>query len=139
MKPYPEPVVGAFILNPEHEILLVKSPKWKQGQLWSVPGGHIEMGETISKAVKREVLEVVGLAVDFKEVICIWENIYPVDFQDHKHFIFLECLCISKGKSIVQIDNQEITKAQWFTLKEALALPLETFTQKTLELLNHTY
>jgi nucleoside triphosphatase len=46
-KEYPEPVVGAFIFNDGGEVLLVKSPKWDVE--YTIPGGHIELGETIEK------------------------------------------------------------------------------------------
>ena len=54
-KIYPEPVVGALIFNQEGKIFIMASPKW-QGK-YSLAGGHIEVGETNEKAVKREAKE----------------------------------------------------------------------------------
>ena len=45
---YPEPAVGALILNSEGEIFLMKSHKWHEQYV--IPGGHIELGETIEEA-----------------------------------------------------------------------------------------
>lgn len=50
---YPEPIVGALIFNNKDEIFLMKSHKW-EGK-YVIPGGHIELGETIEEALKREV------------------------------------------------------------------------------------
>lgn len=40
---YPEATVGALIVNEKGEVLLVHSKKW--GEKYTVPGGHIELGE----------------------------------------------------------------------------------------------
>ena len=47
---YPEPTVGALILNTQNKILLVKSHKWINNR-YSVPGGHVEIGESLSTAI----------------------------------------------------------------------------------------
>src|SRR5512136_3056707 len=47
---YPEAAVGALIVNEKEEMLLVRSYKW--GTKYTVPGGHIELGERSETAVK---------------------------------------------------------------------------------------
>ena len=131
MKVYPEPIVGAFILNKNNQILLVQSHKWQHG-IWHVPRGHIEMGESIEKATIREVKEEVGLDVEFVEVFAVFEAIYPADFARKKHFIFLECKCIAKNDQ-VNIDNDEISRAEWFDIKEIKKINLENFTNKAIK------
>ena len=54
--------MGALVVNSNGEILLVKSYKW--GSKYTVPGGHIELGERSEVAVRREVKEEVGLEVE---------------------------------------------------------------------------
>ena len=61
---YPEPTVGALIINNKKEILLVKSHKWLNNK-YSVPGGHVEIGESFEEAIIREVKEETGLALRF--------------------------------------------------------------------------
>ena len=58
---FPEPTVGALIFNPEGKLLLMRSHKWRDKYV--VPGGHIELGEHIEDALKREVKEETGLDV----------------------------------------------------------------------------
>jgi nucleoside triphosphatase len=134
---YPEPVVGGFILNPQKQILLCRSPKWSQGRVWSVPGGHVEVGETIEQAVKREVKEEVGLKVKFKDIFLVQEAIFPPDFHSKKHFIFFECLCEAGLNAIPKIDNQEIIQAQWFSLDTAITKPLDQYSHQAIEKLLH--
>ena len=116
MQKYPEPTVGTLIANSKGEILLIKSPKWDVE--YSLPGGHIELGETIEEAVKRESKEEVGIDVDFKKVLFVQEAIYPKDFFKRKHFIFLECICEAKNIE-VKIDNDEVKDFVWIAPKKA--------------------
>ena len=71
---YPEPAAGALIFNTEGKIFLMKSHKW-HGQ-YVVPGGHIELGETIEEALKREVKEETDLDVHDVEFLVFQEK-YP--------------------------------------------------------------
>jgi len=127
MKQYPETCVGALIINPKGEILLVKSPKWHTE--YSIPGGHIELGETIEQTVKREVKEEVGLDVELKEILFVQEAIYPKEYYKKKHFIFLECVCSTKS-SRVKIDNRETKDFFWVKPEKALELNLNHYTKK---------
>src|SRR6266516_4409321 len=83
---YPEPTVGALIVNKDGKILLTKSHKWFDK--FTLPGGHIEVGETMEEAVKREVKEEVGLAVEVVEFLLMQEAIFAKEFWQKKHFIF---------------------------------------------------
>ena len=52
---FPRAIVAALIFNEENELFLMKSPKWKNKYI--TPGGHIEKGETMVEALKREIKE----------------------------------------------------------------------------------
>lgn len=134
MTKYPEPTVGAFIRNKKGEILLINSYKWG-GKIWNVPGGHIDWGETIEQASKREAKEEVGIDIEFIRVFATFEAIFPKDFLRKKHFLFLECECLIKPGEKIQIDHDEIQKACWFTLKDALKQNLDRWTRKSIKLL----
>ncbi len=58
---YPEITVGAVIFNSDNKILLCKSHKWNDKYI--IPGGHIELGEKMETALKREILEETGLEI----------------------------------------------------------------------------
>ena len=119
---HPEVVVGIFILNSNHEVLLIKSPKWKSGQIWLVPGGHIDFGETIENAVVREAEEEIGAKVKYKRVITVLDGVFPKDFHEKKHFVYLECEAVILPNEKIQIDNDEIIEAKWWNITEALKL-----------------
>jgi nucleoside triphosphatase len=127
---YPEPTVGALILHDSGVVLLVRSHKWKG--FWSVPGGHIEVGERAEDAVRREVKEEVGLDVEPVKLLLIQQAIYPSNFMLRKHFIFLDYLCRSRSRE-VKLDNREIQQSKWIAPEEARRENLEEYTRNLLE------
>ncbi len=127
---YPEPTVGALIVNKEGKILLTKSHKWFDK--YTLPGGHIEVGETMRDAVIREVREEVGLDVEVAEMLLMQEAIFAKEFWKRKHFIFFDFLCKSKDQQ-VKLDGRELQEYVWEYPGAAFRLELDSFTRKTLE------
>src|SRR6058998_1197627 len=127
---YPEPTVGALIVNPEGKILLAKSHKWFDK--YTLPGGHIEVGETMKEAVIREVKEEVGLDVEVAEMLLMQEAVFAEEFWKRKHFIFFDFLCKSKDQR-VKLDGRELQEYVWEYPGAAFKLNLDSFTKKTLE------
>ncbi len=129
---FPEPCVGAFIQREDGKILLAKSPKFFG--LWICPGGHVEIGETIEHAVKREVLEEVNVEVEVVRLLKLQDFIHDPSFHKKKHFIFLDFLCkYISGEP--KVDGIELTELDWFTLEEAVKLNVDGYTRKGLEAL----
>ena len=127
---FPEPTVGALIVNKEGKILLTKSHKWFDK--YTLPGGHIEVGETMRDAVIREVREEVGLDVEVAEILLMQEAIFAKEFWKRKHFIFFDFLCKSKDQQ-VKLDRRELQEYVWEYPGAAFRLELDSFTRKTLE------
>ena len=126
---YPEPTVGALIFNQEGEIFLMTSPKWQNK--YSLPGGHIEIGETIEETVKREVKEETNLDVFDIQLLMVQECIFSEEFYKKKHFIFLDYICKTKDTDVI-LDKKEGTEHIWVTIDEAMKLPLNSYTKKTI-------
>ena len=127
---FPEPTVGALIVNDLGKILLARSHKWFDR--YTLPGGHIEVGETMVDAVKREVKEEVGLDVDVVDVLLMQEVIFAPEFYKKKHFIFIDFYCESK-KEQVKLDQKEIQDYLWVYPGAAYNLKLDSFTRKTID------
>lgn len=126
---YPEPTVGALILNRQGQVLLAKSSKWQNR--FTLPGGHIELGETVEDALKREIKEEVGLEIKNIRFLQFQEAIYSPEFIYRKHFVFLDFLCEAKTDR-VQIDNKEIQDFLWVDPQKALEINVEPFSKKTI-------
>ncbi len=129
---FPEPTVGALILNSEGKIFLMKSPKWRNGNLWTFPGGHIEIGEDWETALKREVKEEVGLDIEVIKLLNIQQAIFPKDFWRKRHYIFLDFVCRAKNEN-VKLDGREAIEFAWIKPKEALKLKLNPYVRKNIE------
>ncbi len=123
---YPEATVGALVVNPGGEVLIVRSSKW--GDKFTVPGGHIELGERAEGAIKREVKEETGLDVEPVRLLLVQEAIYPDNYHKHEHFIFMDYICTTKS-SEVKLDGRELQEYCWMKPTKALKLDLEEYTR----------
>lgn len=124
-KQYPEPVVGALIFNKENKVFLMTSPKWKGKYV--IPGGHIELGETMEQALKREIKEETNLSIYDIEFIVLQEFIFGEEFHEKRHFILLEYICKTNDNEVIL--NKEGSDYIWVDIDEALNLPVEPYTK----------
>jgi len=128
-KKYPEPAVGALIFNRDGKIFLMKSHKWKNKYV--IPGGHIELGENIKDALKREIKEETGLDIYDIKFLIFQEFIYDNAFWKKKHFIFLDFICKTNlDKVKLGLEGQEYI---WVSPKKALEFPLEPYTKTAIK------
>jgi nucleoside triphosphatase len=121
---YPEPTVGALIFNAEGKLFLMRSHKWK-GK-WVVPGGHIELGERMEDALRREVKEETNLEIYDVAFLCFQEFIYDERFWKPSHFLFFDYACRTDSTEVKL--NEEAEEYAWVTLDEALTLSVEHYT-----------
>lgn len=127
---YPEPVVGGLILNDKRQILLAKSHKWKDH--FTIPGGHIELGESITEALKREIEEETGLEVKPIRFLHLQEAIYSEEFHEPRHFIFLDYVCKAQTAS-VKVDKEELQAFIWISPREALTMNIDSLTRRAIK------
>lgn len=118
IKFYPEPTVGVMVYNDKGEILLIQHPRW--GDYWNFHGGHIEIGESMEDAVKRESKEEVNLEVDEIEFLGLQEAIFPKENSEKKHFIFLDFSARLAGGEVKKSD--ENLEFVWIKPEDALKI-----------------
>ncbi len=79
-------VIVAGLIEKDGKVLLAKEVLENKQEYWLVPGGHVEFGESMVDAVKREIKEETNLDVeivkllDFKEVIVTKHDYHTVIF-----------------------------------------------------------
>ena len=85
--------VGAIIFRGT-EVLLVKRGRPPALGKWSIPGGLVELGESLEAAVRREVVEEVGLEVKVIDLVAALDRvIFDQDGRIEYHYILLDFLC----------------------------------------------
>jgi mutator protein MutT len=100
--------VGALVLK-EGRMLLVKRSQEPSKGKWSVPGGRLELGETISEAVKREVFEECGVQIEIVRILDVMDNILrDDDGRIRYHFVLIDLLAnYLSGEPEAQSDAEE--------------------------------
>lgn len=125
---YPEPTVGALVVNAFGQVLLLRSHKWPAG--YALPGGHVEVGERLEDAVVREVKEETGLDVFDLEFLCFQEYISAGAFWRDSHFIFFDFVCRTDQTRVTL--SEEAEAFVWADLDEAEKLLKDPFTRRVL-------
>lgn len=90
---YPEqPMVGvgAVVLR-DGRLLMVKRSREPSKGKWSIPGGKLELGETLRQAARREVLEECGIEVEMEDVVSATETILRDEAGNIRyHFVLVD-------------------------------------------------
>jgi nucleoside triphosphatase len=129
---YPEPTVGALIFNQAGKVFLMLSHKWHDQYV--VPGGHIELGETMQDALRREIMEETGLSIREIEFASLQEFVFDEAFHKKgQHFIFIDFVCQTDAGEDEVVLNEEAQEYVWVSVDEALALPIEPYTRRLIE------
>ena len=93
---YPErPIIGigAVIVSGHRALLVRRNTEPLRGE-WSVPGGMLELGETLHDGVRREVLEETGLTVEPGEVLDVFDSIFTdAAGRTQYHYVLIDYLC----------------------------------------------
>ena len=127
--PHPPPVQGlvaviyAIVRDGDGRVLLVR--RTDDGN-WELPGGRIEVGETASEAVRREVYEESGITIALTGVSGIYSDpghivVYPVEGARQQVAICVHARPVRPDER-PRPDHDEATAAAWFTVAETAAL-----------------
>jgi mutator protein MutT len=89
--------VGAVIVQ-DGKVLIVKRKYDPLAGQWSLPGGGVELGETLEDSVVREMLEETGLAIEVGPVIEVFDRITRDSTGEVRyHFVLVDYLCWPVG------------------------------------------
>lgn len=130
---YPEtPLVGvgAIIIEGDR-VLLVKRGHAPLLGKWSIPGGVLEVGETLRKAVVREAREETGLTIEPGELLGVFERVVPDEHGRMRyHYVLIDFLCRRVSGELAAADDA--TDARWFLREELTELELARETEEVI-------
>jgi 8-oxo-dGTP diphosphatase len=121
--------VGAVVLDGDR-VLLVKRGKEPLRGRWLVPGGMVELGETLTDAVVREVREETGLEVRPREVVFVFDRVEREGAELLYHYVIVDYACDLVGGGLVPGSDAE--DAAWVRLAD---LPRYDVPEPALELI----
>jgi nucleoside triphosphatase len=126
--PPPRPLctVGALVVNPNAEVLIVRTTKWRG--TWGVPGGKLDWGESLEEALLREFREEVALDLQQVRFALLQEAILDSQFHVPAHFVLVNYYAFSASTQVVP--NEEIVEWAWVPPQQALGYPLNNFTER---------
>jgi mutator protein MutT len=111
---YPEaPIaaVGAVVIDGERVLLIRRGQEPLKGE-WSIPGGAVELGETLEQAVCREVLEETGLSVTAERVLEVLDRIHrDEDGRVMYHYVLVDYECRVTGGTLCYASDAD--QARW--------------------------
>jgi 8-oxo-dGTP diphosphatase len=104
--------VGAVILAGDGVVLIKRRFEPLAGR-WSLPGGAVEVGETLQAATAREILEETGLVVEVGPVVDVFDRILLDEAGKVRyHFVLVDYLCRPLGGELAHgSDVDDVTIA----------------------------
>ncbi|HEY4818982.1 MAG TPA: NUDIX hydrolase [Candidatus Acidoferrum sp.] len=135
--------VGGVIIDQGRALLIRRGSEPLLGE-WSIPGGMLELGETLEQGVARELLEETGLSVRVIELIEVFDRIYLESMAGANegkkgprfHYVIVDYLCERVGGQAVagsdvtevvfaseqELGNYNLTETATRILKKAFAM-----------------
>ncbi|HTM52296.1 MAG TPA: NUDIX hydrolase [Bryobacteraceae bacterium] len=111
---YPErPIlgIGAIVIE-SGRVLLVKRGREPLKGFWSLPGGVLEVGETLVEGLRREMREETGLEIETLSVVEIFERIMrDASGAAEYHYVLIDYLCRVTGGTLEAGDD--VSEACW--------------------------
>lgn len=108
--------VGAVIVQDGRAVIVQRASEPLKGQ-WSIPGGLLEVGETLRQGAAREALEETGLEIEAGEVLEVLDAIYPdADGRTRYHYVLIDFLCRPVGGELRA--GSDAAQVRWITPDE---------------------
>jgi len=131
---FPRVGVGAIVIK-DDKVLLVKRGIPPSKGLWAIPGGHVELGETLQETAEREILEETGIVIKAQKPAYAFDLIERDDLGKIRfHYIVVDLM--AEYISGEPLGADDALEARWLSWEEIEALPVSQNTVKLLKTIN---
>jgi ADP-ribose pyrophosphatase YjhB (NUDIX family) len=124
--------VGAIIIEGDRVVLVKRGHPPLLGE-WSIPGGLLEVGETVRAAAVREAFEETGLTVETGELLGVYDRVVRDEAgQVLYHYVLIDFLCRRVSGNLRP--GGDATEARWVTRQELEKVALAPDTVEVIHL-----
>lgn len=122
--------MAGVVIDGNRVLLSVRGKAPSEGK-WGLPGGAVEVGETVREAVVREILEETGVTVKPVKLITVFDSIHrDEDDRVRYHYILFEYLC--KYVSGEVTSGSDAPDARWVEFNDLDSIDIMPSTKKFL-------
>jgi 8-oxo-dGTP diphosphatase len=125
--------VGAIVVNNGRVLLVCRGREPLKGH-WTLPGGVLELGESLVDGVKREIAEETGLEVEPIELVELLDRIHREGEKVRYHYVIADYLCRVTGGQLRAASDADavrwVERAEW---NSHSALKLDPITVRVIE------
>jgi ADP-ribose pyrophosphatase YjhB (NUDIX family) len=115
----PQVAAVAILTRGGDQFLLVQRGEDPGKNLWGLPGGFVELGETVDSTLQREILEETGYASEVGALVGVWS--YFNEFKQISGVALIYEMRVAGGELRLGSDS---VAAEWVTYERALEFPL---------------
>jgi ADP-ribose pyrophosphatase YjhB (NUDIX family) len=114
--------VGAVIVQDGRAVVVKRGTEPLRGE-WSIPGGVLEIGETLRAGAEREALEETGLVVQAGEVLGVFDRVVPgEDGRTRFHYVLIDFICQRVSGELRA--GGDATEARWVTVEQLAGISI---------------
>ncbi len=127
----PRVAVGAIVFK-DKQVLLVRRGKPPARDLWAIPGGSVEIGETLQRAAEREIFEETGITIQALEPVFTFDYIERDEFGCARfHYVIVDLTAdYVRGEPRAGDDAAD---ARWVSSQEMATLKISSKTRQLLK------
>lgn len=107
--------VGGVVIRNDCVLLIRRGQEPLKGE-WSIPGGMLELGESLKEGVKREVLEETGLNVHPLEALTVFDRVQKVGERVRYHYVIVDYVCRPTSGRLKS--GSDVLDARWVKREE---------------------